>query len=213
MCVCVCVEVKDQMDEEKYSRRSSLNVMDEEGVRHVVQQEDIRRRQLERLLVCDGFCRSCSNNNSRSKQQNKMGNGKNIRLTLMCLLIVLLEVLILFHQHHQLSQARTTTTVTENYHVTSVLGTCQYTDWLDEQYRLSVCTSFNGLVIDIRQFFHAPDGLRPSISGINLSAHQWNRLLNQSAVVAQYISGDGDDNDDNNRYNISDDKEQLLVVV
>jgi hypothetical protein len=208
------------MDEEKYSRRSSLlNVMEEEGVQPIVQQhqEDIRRRQLERLLVCDGCCCCTSSDFKQQQQQNKMGNRTSVWLSLMCLLVVLLEILILFQQQQQqqqqqLSQAptnvTTTTTTVENYRVTSVLGTCQYTDWLDEQYRLSVCTSFNGLVIDIRQFFHAPDGLRPSISGINLSVQQWNRLVNQSAVVAQYIVG-GDNND---RYNITDNKEQPLVV-
>jgi hypothetical protein len=145
------------MDEEKYSR-SSVNIDMEVDDQPPI---DFRRRQVEHLPVFNVLKRHVS----------------SIWITLLCLLIIMLEVYILFQSPPP----------TANYRVTSVFGTCQFTDWLDEQYRLSVCNSFNGFVIDIRQFLHGPEGIRPSVNGITLTLQEWNQLVNQTETLTRHI--------------------------
>ena len=71
--------------------------------------------------------------------------------------------------------------------VVSVLATCHFSDWLDTKYRLSICNTFDGLVVDIRQFEQDLDGVKPTVTGISLNVTQWNQLLNISGAVNSHI--------------------------
>jgi len=76
-----------------------------------------------------------------------------------------------------------------NFKSSSVLASCENNEWLDDEYRVSLCrTSEDDVIVDLRQFHHHPQGQRPvQISGVSLSSQQWKRLMNLSSLIGRYI--------------------------
>jgi hypothetical protein len=69
------------------------------------------------------------------------------------------------------------------------IGSCVATKAIDSTHRLSLCATYSGYVVDIRQFLKSADNHRqiPTLKGVTLKIEQWQQLISNAEWLQQEL--------------------------